>query len=219
MSCGCLSSAPADCVRPRPLLWPLTVVPARRLELEKWMSRNLGRVQELELDYGSRQRILDTGCGTGYFLHICRYLGHEVAGMEIDALPMFRAMTEMLGLKRILLEVKPFQPLPDLGQRSDLSPASWSALTVTRAKRSGARRNGGSSSTTGKRICAREAECSSGSIAKTTDNIPTKTCAGSSSSAARPVDGQRVTLPAASQKGIAAGGILGRCGAANARSR
>ena len=90
------------------------------LELGKWMQINLRRVQELELDYGFRKRILDIGCGTGYFLHICRFLGHDVVGLDIDILPMYREMMQLLDLKRIVREVKPFQPLLDLGSPFDL---------------------------------------------------------------------------------------------------
>lgn len=94
--------------------WP------KYLELEKWMRINLRRVQELRLDYGVRRRILDIGCGTGYFLHICRFLGHDVVGLDIDILPMYREMTQLLGLKRVIWEVAPFRPLLDLGRPFDL---------------------------------------------------------------------------------------------------
>lgn len=90
------------------------------LDLGKWMRINLRRVQELGLDYGFRKRILDIGCGTGYFLHICRLLGHEVIGLDIDVLPMYREMMQLLDLKRIVWEVAPFRPLLDLGPPFDL---------------------------------------------------------------------------------------------------
>ena len=94
--------------------WP------KYLELGKWIRINLRRVQALELDYGFRKRILDIGCGTGYFLHICRFLGHDVAGLDIDILPMYREMMQLLGLKRVIWEVRPFRPLPALGRPFDL---------------------------------------------------------------------------------------------------
>ncbi len=94
--------------------WP------KYLELGKWMQINLRRVEELGLDYGFRKRILDIGCGTGYFLHICRFLGHNVVGLDVDILPMYGEMMQLLGLKRIVWEVKPFRPLLDLGGRFDL---------------------------------------------------------------------------------------------------
>src|SRR4029077_2921976 len=93
--------------------WP------KYLELEKWMRTNLRRVQDLGLDYGFRKRILDIGSGTGYFLHICRFLGHDVVGLDIDILPMYREMIQLLGLKRVVWEIEPFRPLPDLGRPFD----------------------------------------------------------------------------------------------------
>ena len=42
---------------------------------------NLRRVRDLGLDLGGRKRVLDIGCGTGYFLYICRFLGHDALGI------------------------------------------------------------------------------------------------------------------------------------------
>jgi len=36
---------------------------------------HLRRVRDLGLDLGGRKSVLDIGCGTGYFLYICQYLG------------------------------------------------------------------------------------------------------------------------------------------------
>ena len=57
--------------------WP------KYLEIERWMEINLKRVRDLGLDLGGRKRVLDIGCGTGYFLYICQYLGHDVLGMDV----------------------------------------------------------------------------------------------------------------------------------------
>ena len=61
--------------------WP------KYLNLPLWMTKNLRRVRELRLDWGARQRILDLGCGAGYFLYICQWLGHDVLGLDIDTVP------------------------------------------------------------------------------------------------------------------------------------
>ncbi len=42
--------------------WP------KYFDLPKWMRVNLKRVRDLGLDWGFRKRILDLGCGAGYFL-------------------------------------------------------------------------------------------------------------------------------------------------------
>ncbi len=97
--------------------WP------KYLDLSKWMNENLRRVRDLELDFGRRKRILDIGCGTGYFLYICNWLGHDAVGLDIDEVPMYREMTQLLGLDRIVWRVNPFQRLPRLEKKFDLITA------------------------------------------------------------------------------------------------
>jgi SAM-dependent methyltransferase len=97
--------------------WP------KYLDLEKWMDVNFRRVRELELDYGTRKRILDIGCGAGYLLYICQWLGHEVLGLDIDEVDMYGEMTRMLGLKRVLWRVEAFEKLPDFGPKFDVITA------------------------------------------------------------------------------------------------
>ena len=93
------------------------------LDLETWMAINLRRVRDLELDRGSPKRILDLGCGAGYFLFISRCLGHDVVGLDIDEAPIFGELMRMLGLERVIWRVQPFVPLPDWGTRFDLITA------------------------------------------------------------------------------------------------
>ena len=97
--------------------WP------KYLNLSKWMTTNLRRVRELELDFGFRKRILDLGCGAGYFLHICQWLGHDVVGLDIDEVPMYGEMTHMFGLNRVIWRVKPFVRLPQFERKFDVVTA------------------------------------------------------------------------------------------------
>lgn len=111
--------------------WP------KYLDLQHWMRINLRRVHELDLDWGRRKEILDIGSGAGYFLYICKWLGHYPLGLDIDELPFFGEMMRALGIPRVIWRVEAFQPLPDLGRRFDLitafmicfnghkSPALW----------------------------------------------------------------------------------------------
>lgn len=93
------------------------------LDLSRWMAVNWNRVRELELDFGFRKRILDLGCGTGYFLYICDWLGHDVVGLDVDDRPMYGEVMQALGLGRVLWRIRSFQPLPDLGRKFDLITA------------------------------------------------------------------------------------------------
>jgi SAM-dependent methyltransferase len=90
--------------------------PPKYLEREVWISENLRRIRALELDLGKRKRILDLGSGVGYFLYICELLGHEAIGLDLDEMPMFNEMVDLLGLQRRIWRVEPFVPLPELGK-------------------------------------------------------------------------------------------------------
>ena len=97
--------------------WP------KYLNLPLWMDKNLRRVRDLGLDAGGRRRVLDLGCGAGYFLYICQQLGHETLGLDIDEVPMFGEMMTLLGLRRVISRVQPFVPLPRFGEEFDLITA------------------------------------------------------------------------------------------------
>jgi SAM-dependent methyltransferase len=97
--------------------WP------KYLDLQPWMEINLQRVRNLGLDLGGRKRVLDIGSGTGYFLYICQYLGHDVLGLDLDEEPGFTEMIELLGVKRKVWRVEAFKPLPDLGPKFDVITA------------------------------------------------------------------------------------------------
>ncbi len=97
--------------------WP------KYLNLPNWMKENLRRVRELKLELGFRKRVLDLGCGAGYFLHICQMLGHDVIGLDIDEVSMYGEMMMVLGLTRVIWRVEPFVPLPQFQRKFDLIAA------------------------------------------------------------------------------------------------
>jgi SAM-dependent methyltransferase len=97
--------------------WP------KYLNLERWIDINIRRIREIELDLTRRKRILDLGCGAGYFLHIAQLLGHKGLGLDVDYVPMFAEITSLLGVRRVISRIEPFTPLPDLGEEFDLITA------------------------------------------------------------------------------------------------
>jgi SAM-dependent methyltransferase len=100
------------------------VSPKKYLNLENWMRTNVKRVRDLRLKKAPpRLRILDIGCGSGYFLHIAKCLGHDVLGLDVDREPIFRETVSLLGLKRIVHRIEPFKALPDTGAPFDLITA------------------------------------------------------------------------------------------------
>jgi SAM-dependent methyltransferase len=97
--------------------WP------KYLDLNRWIEINIRRIREVELDLSRPKRILDLGCGAGYFLYIAQLLGHRGIGLDIDRVAMFRDITRLLGVRRVVQRIDAFRPLPDLGQKFDLITA------------------------------------------------------------------------------------------------
>src|SRR5947208_3454046 len=60
---------------------------------------------------------------SGYFLYIAQLLGHEGLGLDLDELPMFGDLTRLLGVRRVIWEIKAFDPLPDVLEEFDLITA------------------------------------------------------------------------------------------------
>ncbi|MEP7014855.1 MAG: methyltransferase domain-containing protein [Verrucomicrobiota bacterium] len=88
-----------------------------------WVGVNVKRVQDLWLDRTPPVRILDLGCGPGYFLYVCRLFGHDGLGLDQDEEPLFRGMTEFFNVHRIISRIDPGVPLPDLVEKFDLVTA------------------------------------------------------------------------------------------------
>jgi SAM-dependent methyltransferase len=93
--------------------WPKYVDAAHRLELA------IKQARFLQLDRRKPLRLLDIGSGAGYFLFVCKRLGHSVMGMDLDWPPMYSEMFELLEMPRKIGRIEPFQPLPNLGGRVD----------------------------------------------------------------------------------------------------
>jgi SAM-dependent methyltransferase len=97
--------------------WP------KYLDLDRWIEINIRRIREVELDLSRPKRILDLGCGAGYFLYIAQLLGHSGLGLDMDRVAMFRDITRLLGVRRVVQRIEAFHPLPDFGQKFDLITA------------------------------------------------------------------------------------------------
>ena len=97
--------------------WP------KYLDLDRWIDINIRRIREIELDLARQKRILDLGCGAGYFLYIAQLLGHSGLGLDVDYVPMFADITRLLGVRRVIQRIQAFEPLPDLGAKFNLVTA------------------------------------------------------------------------------------------------
>lgn len=92
-------------------------------DADYWVGINVERAQDLWLDRAAPLRILDLGCGAGYFLYVCQFFGHETLGLDTDSEPLFRATTGLLKVERVISRIAPSVPLPDLRRRFDLVTA------------------------------------------------------------------------------------------------
>ena len=97
--------------------WP------KYLDLDRWIAVNIRRICQLELDLARPKQILDLGCGAGYFLYIAQLLGHSGVGLDMDRLPMFREITRLLGVRRVVQRIQAFRSLPNFGQKFDVITA------------------------------------------------------------------------------------------------
>jgi SAM-dependent methyltransferase len=97
--------------------WP------KYLDLDRWIGINIRRIRQIELDLARPKRILDLGCGAGYFLYIAQLLGHSGLGLDMDRLSMFREVTRLLGVRRVVQRIEAFRSLPDFGEKFDLITA------------------------------------------------------------------------------------------------
>ena len=97
--------------------WP------KYLDLNRWIGVNIKRIRQLELDVARPKQVLDLGCGAGYFLYIAQLLGHSGVGLDMDRLPMFREITRLLGVHRVVQRIDAFSPLPNFNQKFDVISA------------------------------------------------------------------------------------------------
>lgn len=88
-----------------------------------WIGVNVRRVQDLWLDRTPPLRILDLGCGPGYFLYVSRLFGHSGIGLDTPDDPLFEGLTQLLKIQRVIARIECQVPLPDLCEKFDLVTA------------------------------------------------------------------------------------------------
>ena len=88
---------------------------SKYLDIGYFMRDSAERCYTLGLfDDGRPKRILDLGCGPGYFLCLSRALGHEVVGLDLDDEPLYNELIDYQGIQRLVHPVTPGAPLPAL---------------------------------------------------------------------------------------------------------
>jgi SAM-dependent methyltransferase len=105
---------------------------AKYTDIDHYLRLNRERVQDLRLHRMASQRVLDLGCGGGFFLYILKQLGHDVLGIDTDEHALYGELTQLFGVPRIVWRIKSFEPLPDLGRRFDWITAFSIAFDTVR---------------------------------------------------------------------------------------
>ena len=84
-------------------------------EAERWLKLNIRRAQDIGLDRSKRQplRVLDLGSGAGYFLVVCRELGHGGIGLDVAEPAFYGDIFRQFGLERIVERIEAYRPLPE----------------------------------------------------------------------------------------------------------
>ena len=104
--------------------------------VDLWLRVNRERVQDLKLHRALPQRVLDLGCGGGFFLFILKRFKHSVLGLDIDESPLFRDLVDVFGVPRTVFRVEAFQPLPKFQHPFDWITAFSIGFDRDRAKTS-----------------------------------------------------------------------------------
>jgi SAM-dependent methyltransferase len=88
-----------------------------------WLRTKMMRAIELGLDKSAQSSVLDIGCGAGYFLYCCKYLGHSVHGIDLPDYEFYRDMIALFGISRTGFRIEPYKNLPLLNRRFDVVTA------------------------------------------------------------------------------------------------
>jgi SAM-dependent methyltransferase len=90
------------------------------LMIDQHMERAARQAITLGLQHPGPKRVLDLGCGSGYFLFVARHLGHEVMGLDMPDNKLFNDTMALLAIRRIDHQIKPYTPMPDFGMQLDV---------------------------------------------------------------------------------------------------
>jgi len=92
---------------------------AKYANIEPWLRLNRERVQDLNLHRSTPKRVLDLGCGGGFFLFILKNFDHSVLGLDVERVVLFTELLELFGVPRVVWRISAFEPLPELDQKFD----------------------------------------------------------------------------------------------------
>ncbi|MDQ3275315.1 MAG: class I SAM-dependent methyltransferase [Actinomycetota bacterium] len=97
---------------------------SKYIDLAPWIRENVDRY----FRYGLHRtkpgaRVLDLGCGSGFFLLVCRHFGLQPLGLDTDLDPLYTRQINFFGLERVEHRIVPGDYLPVFERRFDLVTA------------------------------------------------------------------------------------------------
>ena len=94
-----------------------------------WLRSKMMRAIELGLDKAAPVAVLDLGCGAGYFLYCCKFLGHDVHGIDLPEYAFYRDMIALFGLSRRASESRRTNPCRgSTGDLTSLPPTRFASM-------------------------------------------------------------------------------------------
>ena len=78
------------------------------------------RALELGLDQETTSAVLDIGCGPGYFLYVCRWLGHAIQGIDLPDCGFYNEMIDLFQVPRAAFRIEPYKHLPTFERKFDI---------------------------------------------------------------------------------------------------
>lgn len=101
------------------------------LSLDTWLRRAIEHYLLQGLFDGiPGRRVLDLGCGMGYFLAVCRHHGHEVMGIDLDDEPIYNLSVQFLGIPRRVHRIEPSGPMPGFDETFDVVTAFMTCFNL-----------------------------------------------------------------------------------------
>jgi SAM-dependent methyltransferase len=101
---------------------------AKYADAARWLKRNIPRIRRLGLDRSSPKRILDLGCGGGFFLFIAKQLGHSGIGVDVGNDRVCNELLDLFGVERKVWRIQALESLPDFRCKFDLITAFSTAF-------------------------------------------------------------------------------------------
>lgn len=86
-------------------------LPEKYLDYSFWIFENLLRAFDLELYRKQDLKILDIGCGPGYFAYIANYFGHYAEGLDLASNEIYNLLVKELSISRDIKEIKKSEEL------------------------------------------------------------------------------------------------------------